>query len=140
MIQRTLLIIKPDATQRELTGEILRRVEEAGFHILAMRQLYLTAQETRTFYHVHQGKYFFEPLVAFMSSGPVVPVVIEGEDAVEAIRNLVGVTNPEAAAEGTIRHDLGETQRRNSVHASDSPESAREEIGFFFAGRELVRP
>ncbi len=138
MIQRTLLIIKPDATIRLLTGEILHRVEEAGYQILAMEQIHLTVEETRAFYYVHEGKYFFEPLVAFMSSGPCVPVVIEGEDAVEGIRRLVGVTNPEEAGDGTIRHDFGETMRRNSVHASDCAESAREEIGFFFSRRHLV--
>jgi len=139
MTERTLLVIKPDATQRELTGEILSRVEQAGYHLLAMEQVHLTVEETRAFYHVHEGKYFFEPLVAFLSSAPVVAVVLEGEDVVDGLRQLVGVTDPEAAVEGTIRHDFGETMRRNSVHASDSPESANEEIAFFFSGRQLVR-
>ena len=114
-------------------------VEAAGYTIRAMVQHSLTVEETRAFYHVHEGKYFFEPLVAFMSSGPVVAIVLEGENVIEGLRSLVGATDPEEAGDGTIRRDFGENTRRNSVHASDSEESAKEEIAFWFSGRQLVR-
>lgn len=132
MKSRTLLMIKPDATNRDLIGHIINRLERARFSIVAMRMVRLTEQDARRFYAVHEGKPFLNGLVAFMTSGRVVPMVLEKENAVEDTRMLIGATNPEKAACGTLRWEIGENIERNSVHASDSDENAAKEIAFFF--------
>lgn len=126
------MIIKPDATARNLVGHIINRLERARFKIVEMRLVCLTEKEARKFYSVHEGKPFLNDLVAFMSSGPAVPMVLEKENAVTDLRILVGATDPARADCGTIRHEIGENIERNSVHASDSDENARKEIAFFF--------
>lgn len=126
------MIIKPDATARRLTGEILRRVERSGFVIKQLRLLRLTPEMARKFYAVHEGKPFLDALCAFMASGSIVPLVLEKENAVADLRTLIGATDPTQAACGTLRYEIGENIQRNSVHASDSAESAASEIPFFF--------
>ena len=126
------MIIKPDATGRNLVGEILRRVEQSRFVIKAMKMTRLTPQQARKFYAVHEGKPFLDGLCAFMSSGPIVPVVLEKENAVADYRALIGATNPKNAACGTVRFDLAIDLEKNSVHGSDSIENAKTEIAFFF--------
>ncbi len=134
-MEKTLLIIKPDAIQRNLIGEIVSRLEKSRFKVKAMKMVHLKPEEARKFYAVHEGKPFLAELVAFMSSGPVVPVALEKENAVADLRKLIGATDPKQADPGTIRHDLAIDKGKNSVHASDSPENALIEIAFFF-GRE----
>ncbi|HWO57322.1 MAG TPA: nucleoside-diphosphate kinase [bacterium] len=131
-MERTLMIIKPDATGRNLIGEILRRVEQARFVIKALKMVHLTPAEARRFYAVHEGKPFLDSLCAFMSSGPVVVAALEKENAVADYRALIGATNPKNAACGTVRYDLAIDLERNSVHGSDSVENAKTEIAFFF--------
>jgi len=131
-IQRTLFIVKPDAVARKATEEILQRVTEAGFRICALRSELLTAERAGQFYHVHRGKPFYDELVAFMSSGPILVTVLEKDNAIKELRRVVGATDPAQAEPGTIRRDFAESKGRNAVHASDSPETAREEVGFFF--------
>ncbi len=138
MPQRTLLNIKPDAIEQNLVGEILKRVEAKGFRIVAMDKMRLTRKEVEAFYAVHKGKYFYDRLIEYMLSGPCIPVVVAGENVIEGIRELIGNTDPEKAAEGTIRRDYARTVTINCVHASDSPESAEEEIAFFFSKRQLL--
>ncbi|RPJ48700.1 MAG: nucleoside-diphosphate kinase [Candidatus Latescibacterota bacterium] len=137
-MEKTLLIVKPDATGRSLTGEILRRLEGAGFRLCAIRALRLRREEAESFYLVHRERPFYAELVAYMTSGPVVPMVLERENAVAALREFIGATNPADAKKGSIRSDLGLDVQRNAVHASDSIESARREIAFFFAERERL--
>lgn len=136
-LERTLSIIKPDAVERNLIGQILTRFEQAGFHIVASKMLRLTREQAEGFYAEHKGKEFFDPLVEYMMSEPIVVSVLEKENAVKDYRTLIGTTNPETAAEGTIRRDFAQTQRRNSVHGSDSIESAAREIAFFFVDSEI---
>jgi nucleoside-diphosphate kinase len=133
VIQQTLLMIKPDAVQRNLIGRILERIETAGFKIVQMKMVHLTAAHAREFYKVHEGKPFLEELVEFMSSSPIVAVALEKENAVADLRDLVGATNPAKAACGTIRYCFAIDMGKNSVHASDSPENAAIEIAFHFA-------
>jgi nucleoside-diphosphate kinase len=135
--ERTLSIIKPDATRRNLTGKINDMLEGAGLRIVAQKRLRLTREQAEAFYAVHRERGFFKDLVAFMISGPVVVQVLEGENAVAANRAIMGATNPANAAPGTIRKDFAESIEANSVHGSDSAENARGEIAFFFAGIEL---
>jgi nucleoside-diphosphate kinase len=137
-LERTLSIIKPDATRRNLTGAINDRLERAGLRIVAQKRLQLSRGQAESFYAVHRERPFFGSLVEFMTSGPVVVQVLEGEDAVARNRDVMGATNPANAAEGTIRKDFAESIEANSVHGSDSPENARAEIAFFFAGVEIV--
>ncbi|MFZ2006697.1 MAG: nucleoside-diphosphate kinase [Stellaceae bacterium] len=137
-IERTLSIIKPDATRRNLTGAINDRFEKAGLRIVAQKRLYMSKDVAGKFYGVHAARPFYKDLVAFMSSGPVVVQVLEGENAIAKNRDIMGATNPANAAPGTIRKDFAESIEANSVHGSDSPETAAEEIAFFFAGIELV--
>jgi nucleoside-diphosphate kinase len=137
-IERTLSIIKPDATRRNLTGRINARLEEAGLRVIAQKRLWLTRQQAEGFYAVHRERPFFNSLCAFMSSGPVVAQVLEGENAVAKNREVMGATNPANAAPGTIRKDFAESIEANSVHGSDSPDNARNEIAYFFAGLEIV--
>ncbi len=132
-MNRTLLIIKPDAVERNLIGYIIGRLERAGFKILGMRMVRLTEQQAREFYAVHEERPFYEPLVAFMTSGPVIPMLLEKENAVADLRTLIGVTDPSQAACGTIRADVALNVEKNSVHASDSDETAAREIAFFFS-------
>ena len=136
--ERTLSIIKPDATRRNLTGAINKRFEEAGLAIVAQRRTKLTPAHARAFYAVHKERSFYEDLCAYMASGPVVIQVLEGEHAIALNREVMGATNPANAAEGTIRKDFGESVEANSVHGSDSPETAAAEIAFFFAETDIV--
>ena len=136
-LQRTLSIIKPDAVKRHLIGAILARFEQQGFNIAAAKMVQLNREQAEGFYAEHQGKPLFEPLVEYMISAPVFVSVLEKENAVQDYRTLMGTTNPETAAEGTIRRDFALNQRENSVHGSDSPESAAREIAYFFASEEI---
>jgi len=138
MIQQTLSIIKPDAVQRDLCGEILKRIEAGGLKIKALKMLELSKKEARGFYAVHQDKPFFDDLTDFMSSGPIVVSVLEGENAVWAYRDIMGATNPAEASPTTIRKDFGLDIEKNSVHGSDSPENAATEIAYFFHTLEMV--
>jgi nucleoside-diphosphate kinase len=137
-IERTLSILKPDATRRNLTGAINDRFEKAGLRIIAQKRLHMSQDVAGKFYAVHAARPFYNDLVAFMSSGPVVVQVLEGEDAIARNRDIMGATNPANAAPGTIRKDFAESIEANSVHGSDSPETAAQEITFFFAGTEIV--
>jgi len=137
-VERTLSIIKPDATRRNLTGKINARFEEKGLKIVAQKRLQLTQAQAEAFYAVHKARPFFGELVSFMISGPVVVQVLEGESAVAANRDIMGATDPKKAAPGTIRRDFAESIEANSVHGSDSAENAATEIAFFFAGVDIV--
>ncbi len=137
-IERTLSIIKPDATRRNLTGQINARLEAAGLCLIAQRRLRLTREQAEAFYAVHAERSFFDDLCDFMISGPVVAQVLEGENAIVKNREIMGATNPANAEDGTIRKDFGETVEANSVHGSDAPETAAREIAFFFSDIEIV--
>ncbi len=137
-LERTLSILKPDATRRNLTGQINAKFEEAGLHVIAQKRLHLTTAQAETFYGVHRERGFFRDLVTFMTSGPVVAQVLEGEGAVAQNREIMGATDPAKAAAGTIRAAFAESIEANSVHGSDSVENAATEIAFFFAGIEIV--
>ena len=137
-VERTLSILKPDATRRNITGRIITRLEEAGLRIVAQKRLRLTRDQAERFYAVHAERSFYGELCTFMSSGPVVVQVLEGEDAVARNREVMGATNPANAAEGTIRREFGESIEANSVHGSDSAETAGFEIAFFFGETEIV--
>ncbi len=137
-VERTLSIIKPDATRRNITGAIVARFEEAGLRIVAQRRIHLSMAQATEFYAVHKDRAFFDDLCDFMTSGPVVVQVLEGEDAIAKNRQVMGATNPANADEGTIRYDFGESVEANSVHGSDAPETASNEIAFFFAGTDIV--
>lgn len=136
--ERTFSIIKPDATRRNLTGAITAKLEEAGLRVVASKRIRMSREQAEGFYGVHRERPFFNDLVAFMTSGPVVVQVLEGEDAVARNRKVMGATNPEQADEGTIRKEFAESIEANSVHGSDSPENARIEIEFFFRPEEIV--
>lgn len=136
-VERTLSIIKPDATRRNLTGKINARFEERGLRIIAQRRLRLSRGQAEQFYAVHRQRPFFNDLVAFMISGPVVVQVLEGENAVALNREIMGATNPANAAPGTIRRDFAESIEANSVHGSDSLENAQVEVAFFFNGTDI---
>lgn len=137
-IERTLSIIKPDATRRNITGEIIAMLEKAGLRIVAQKRMRLTRAQAEEFYAVHRERPFFESLVTFMTSGPVVVQVLEGENAIQRNRDIMGATDPAKAAEGTIRKRFAESIEANSVHGSDSPETAAREIRFFFSDIEIV--
>lgn len=136
--ERTLSILKPDATRRNLTGKINAKFEEKGLRIIAQKRLWLTPEQAGKFYAVHKERPFFKELVSFMISGPVVVQVLEGADAVALNRKIMGATNPANAEPGTIRKEFAESIEANSVHGSDSPENAKNEIAFFFSELELV--
>ncbi|PRY94964.1 nucleoside diphosphate kinase [Hasllibacter halocynthiae] len=136
--ERTLSIIKPDATKRNLTGAINKKFEDAGLRIVAQKRIRLTEEQAGRFYDVHRERPFFGELTEFMASGPVVVQVLEGEGAIAKNREVMGATNPSDAAEGTIRAEFAESVGENSVHGSDAPETAKEEIAFFFSGLEIV--
>jgi nucleoside-diphosphate kinase len=137
-MERTCAIIKPDATAGRLTGRILQRIEEAGFQIRAMKMMRLTRAEAEGFYAVHQGRPFFKGLTEFMSSGPIVALVLEAPDAIKKWRTLMGATDPVKAEPGTIRREFASSIGENATHGSDASETAAFEIGYFFAGTELV--
>ena len=136
--ERTFSIIKPDATRRNLTGAITKMLEEAGLRVVASRRIRMTRDQAEGFYAVHKERPFFNDLVTFMTSGPVVVQVLEGENAVARNREVMGATNPATADEGTIRKTHAESIEANSVHGSDSPENAKIEIDFFFKPEEIV--
>src|SRR6478672_9783130 len=136
--ERTFSIIKPDATRRNLTGAITKMLEDAGLRVVASRRIRMSREQAEGFYGVHRERPFFNDLVAFMTSGPVVVQVLEGEDAVARNRQVMGATNPEQADEGTIRKSYAESIEANSVHGSDSDENAKIEIDFFFKPEEIV--
>jgi len=138
MSQRTLAIIKPDAVQRRLAGKILQRIEDAGFTVRAMRRLHLTKTQSEGFYDVHHARPFFTSLTEFMSSGPSIVVVLEADDAIRKWRTLMGATDPAKADAGTLRKEFAESIERNATHGSDAPETAAYEIGYFFAGIDLI--
>lgn len=137
-VERTLSIIKPDATRRNLTGQINARFEDAGLRIVAQKRLHLTRAQAEGFYAVHRERAFFNDLCEFMTSGPVVVQVLEGDDAITRNREIMGATNPANADDGTIRKDFAESIEANSVHGSDAPETAAAEISYFFSQTEIV--
>ena len=137
-VTRTFSIIKPDATRRNLTGAVTAKLEEAGLRVVASRRIRMTQAQAEGFYAVHKERPFYGDLVSFMTSGPVVVQVLEGEDAVKRNRDVMGATNPEQASEGTIRKALAESIEANSVHGSDSDENAATEIAYFFKPEEIV--
>lgn len=137
-MKRTLSIIKPDATKRNITGKVNTIIENSGLKIVAQKRIWLTTAQAEQFYAVHSQRPFYKDLVASMTSAPVVVQVLEGNDAINVYRNIMGATNPEAAEAGTIRKELALNIEENSVHGSDSEENAAIEIAFFFSGTEIV--
>ncbi|MGZ4812384.1 MAG: nucleoside-diphosphate kinase [Terriglobales bacterium] len=137
-LQRTLAIVKPDAVASNATGDILATIESKGFRIIGMKMLHISKDEAKGFYAVHAGKQFFDSLTDFMSSGPIVVVALEKEEAIKAWRDLMGPTNPANASEGTIRKQWGASIEKNATHGSDAEDTARFELSYFFAGYELV--
>jgi nucleoside-diphosphate kinase len=138
-LERTLTIIKPDAVEKGAVGEITAILQNAGFRILGMKMLHITKAQAEGFYAVHAGKAFFESLTDFMSSGPIVPMALEKENAIAELRELMGATNPAKAAEGTIRKKYATNIERNAIHGSDADDTARFELSYFFAGYELAK-
>lgn len=138
MIERTLAILKPDCVRKRLTGEVIARIEKAGFKILGMKKVKLTKETAGGFYAVHKGKPFYDGLVEFMSSGPCVPIALEKENAITDFRTLIGATDPKEAVPGTIRKLFADNKGENIVHGSDSPENGKIEVAYFFSDRELV--
>jgi nucleoside-diphosphate kinase len=136
--ERTLAILKPDCVRKNLQGEVITRIQKAGFTILGMKQLRLARATAAEFYAVHRGKPFYDGLVEFMTSGPCMPIALEKENAVADFRALIGATDPKEAAAGTIRRDFASSKGENIVHGSDSPENGRIEVSFFFSASELV--
>jgi nucleoside-diphosphate kinase len=137
-VERTLSIIKPDGVARDLVGEIVRRFERAGLKVAAIRRMQLTPEEAGAFYAIHRERPFFADLVKYIASGPVVAMVLEGPDAIRKNRDIMGATDPKKAAPGTIRADFSESIEANTVHGSDSAETAQTEIAFFFTRREML--
>ena len=138
MLERTLAILKPDCVRKNLQGEVIARIQKAGFKILGMKQLRLTKETAGAFYAVHKGRPFYDGLVQFMSSGPCMPVALQKENAVADFRTLIGATDPKDAADGTVRKLFADNKGENIVHGSDSPENGKIEVAFFFSERELV--
>ena len=136
-VQRTLAIIKPDAVAKGAAGKIIARIEESGFTVLAAKMILMSDAQARGFYHVHKEKPFFGSLCAFMTQGPCIPMVLEGDNAIQRWRDLMGATNPANAAAGTIRKAFASSIEANAVHGSDAPETAAFEIPYFFAGLEI---
>ncbi len=139
MTERTLAIIKPDAVGRRVAGRIIQRIEEAGLQVRAIRRVALTRDEAEGFYAVHRERPFFGSLTGFMSSGPAIALVLEASDAIVKWRTLMGATDPEKAEPGTLRKEFGQSIERNATHGSDAPETATFEIGYFFAGVDLIQ-
>jgi nucleoside-diphosphate kinase len=137
MTERTLAIIKPDAVERHLAGKIIQRIEDSGYQIRAMRLVRLSKREAEGFYAVHRERPFFASLTAFMSSGPLIVMVLEAPDAIKKWRTLMGATDPGKADAGTLRKEFAQSVERNATHGSDAPDTAAQEIGYFFAGIEL---
>ncbi len=137
-MERTLAIIKPDAMQRRLAGDIIKRIEASGLEIRALKLMHLTLAQAGAFYEVHRARPFYSSLCEYMSSGPVLIAVLTGEGAIARWRDLMGATDPAKAAAGTIRKDFGENIEQNAVHGSDAPETAAHEISFFFSALEIV--
>src|ERR671925_190806 len=138
-LQRTFSIVKPDAVRKNATGDILRTLEDKGFRILGMKMLEITQEQAEQFYAVHAGKSFFTSLTRFMSSGPIVVLALEKENAIADLRELMGATNPASAKEGTIRKKWGSSIEHNAIHGSDADDTARFELSYFFAGYELAK-
>lgn len=136
--ERTLTILKPDCVRKELIGEVIRRIQEAGFRIVAMKMTRLTKETAEGFYAVHEGRPFFDDLVEFMTSGPCVPMILEKENAIEDFREFIGATDPDEAEEGTIRADFADNVGENIIHGSDSVENGQKEAAFFFSEAEVV--
>ena len=137
-MERTLSIIKPDAVKKNVIGEIISRFEKNGLRIAAMKKIRMTKEEAKGFYIVHKDRPFYDSLTDFMSEGPIIVMVLEGENAIAKNREIMGATNPANAAPGTIRKDLAENVERNAVHGSDAPETAAFEIGYFFSALEIL--
>lgn len=137
-MERTLAILKPDCVRKQLVGEVIRRIQEAGFDVRALRMFKLSKQQAEGFYDVHRGRPFFDELTDFMSSGPCVPIVLEKENAVSDFRTLIGATDPAEADEGTIRKAFADSKGQNIVHGSDSQENGRLESNYFFPEHEIV--
>ena len=137
-VERTLAILKPDCVRKNLQGEVISRIQKAGFRILSMRMVRLGEEQASAFYAVHKGRPFFDGLVEFMSSGQCMPIALEKENAVADFRTLIGATDPKEAAEGTIRKLYADNKGENIVHGSDSVENGRMEVGFFFSERDFV--
>jgi nucleoside-diphosphate kinase len=137
-MERTLSIIKPDAVKKNVIGEIISRFEKNGLRIAAMKKIWMTKEEAKGFYIVHKDRPFYDSLTDFMSEGPIVVMVLEGENAIAKNREIMGATNPANAAPGTIRKDFAENIERNAVHGSDAPETAAFEIGYFFSSLEIL--
>lgn len=138
MMERTYIMVKPDGVQRSLVGEIVGRIEKKGFKIIAMKMLKIDSEKASDHYGEHKEKPFFKDLVDFITSGPVVAMVIEGEDSINGMRSMMGMTDPKRSAPGTIRGDFGINLSRNVIHGSDSPESAKREISIFFDKEEVL--
>ncbi len=138
MIEKTLVIIKPDAVSKNIIGEIISRFERNGLRVAALKKIKMDKEEAKGFYIVHKDRPFYESLTDFMSEGPIVVMVLEGEDAISRVRKIMGATNPAQAEEGTIRKDFAENIERNAVHGSDSPQSAAYEIPYFFSALEIL--
>ena len=138
-IEKTLSIIKPDAVKRDLTGKIIAMFEEKGLRVVAQKKVWLSKEQAGSFYDIHRDRPFFGELCEFMSSGPIVAQVLQGDNAIELNREIMGATNPEQAEAGSIRKEFALSMTENSAHGSDSPETAREEISFFFSGLEILQ-
>ena len=138
-LEKTLSIIKPDAVKRDLTGKIIAMFEEKGLRVVAQKKIWLSKEQAGSFYDVHRDRPFFGELCEFMSSGPIVVQVLEGNSAIELNREIMGATNPDQAEAGTIRKEFALSMTENSAHGSDSPKTAREEISFFFSGLEILQ-
>jgi len=137
-MERTLSIVKPDGTEKNIIGEVLRRYESSGLRIVGLKRIKLSKEEAGGFYVVHKDKPFYGELTSFMSEGPIVVMVVEGENAISKVRDIMGATNPKEAKEGTIRADFATNIERNTVHGSDSPESAAFEVSYFFSALEIL--
>ena len=138
-VEKTLSIIKPDAVKRDLTGKIIAMFEEKGLRVVAQKKIWLSKEQAGSFYDIHRDRPFFDELCEFMSSGPIVVQVLQGDNAIELNREIMGATNPEQAEAGTIRKEFALSMTENSAHGSDSPETAREEIRLFFSGLEILQ-
>ncbi|HBR18306.1 MAG: nucleoside-diphosphate kinase [Deltaproteobacteria bacterium RIFCSPLOWO2_12_FULL_43_16] len=138
-MQRTLSIVKPDGVDKNLIGEVIKRFEKAGLKVVALKMAHLTKKQAEGFYAVHKARPFFDSLTTFMCAGPIVPMVLEGNDAIKKVRDIMGATNPKDAAPGTIRKDLADSIESNIVHGSDAPETAVFEIGYFFNATEILK-
>lgn len=138
MIQKTLAIIKPDSFEKKVIGNIISLIEKEGFKILGLKFIQLTEKQAQAFYKIHREKLFFNDLVKYMTSGPIIPIALEKENAIDDFRKLIGATDPAKAEQGTIRKLFGTNIERNAIHGSDSPENGLREVAFFFSERELV--